>query len=367
VDPLNQSHMRAAGLHHGVTSALHALPLASAGHGMVFAFDSGRENASSEGSSSTSIAAAYPAAHRASMSSGGFTDASTEIDPRASPGTSRQACVIGSDRQAQPMCWSPREVVPATATGYGLDMLVRAGSRVRESKADGTGFGACVGQVVPTAEVCANGIDEDCNGVVDDAMGSDGDGWTRCNGDCCDSTSSKCPSPKLVNPGAIDVAGDGIDNDCDGTVDNAPTTVCSTAAKFTSVTGSDVARAMDVCQTTTANPPIARKKWGLIHADLPLADGTLPTGTALTDLQNKQTALTTLFGNTVGPKKNQTMAIISSAMARDANESGLGHADQRDLAKLASTIARTHQAAASTIEPAARASTPSELFDKPRS
>jgi hypothetical protein len=34
--------------------------------------------------------------------------------------------------------------------------------------ANGTSFGACVGQVVPTAEVCGNAIDENCDGVVDD-------------------------------------------------------------------------------------------------------------------------------------------------------------------------------------------------------
>src|SRR4029077_4211819 len=51
-------------------------------------------------------------------------------------------------------------------------------------------------------------------------LDQDGDGWTTCQGDCCDNT-TQCANPALVNPGAIEVNGDGIDNDCDGHVDNA--------------------------------------------------------------------------------------------------------------------------------------------------
>lgn len=33
---------------------------------------------------------------------------------------------------------------------------------------DGSAYGACVGAVLPSAEICANGIDDNCNGVVDE-------------------------------------------------------------------------------------------------------------------------------------------------------------------------------------------------------
>ena len=180
----------------------------------------------------------------------------------------------------------------------------------------GIDWGTCTGQVMPVSEICANAIDEDCNGTADDVSDADGDGWTYCNGDCNDASS-------LVNPGAFEVVGDALDNDCDAaTSDTVAPSSCSTAAKFTGVTGSDLARAMDLCQTTTANPPLATKKWGLISGTQVLADGSTPTGTALTDIQNKQSAVLVNFGTTITPRKNQTLAGLSTGMMRDANDPG---------------------------------------------
>ena len=50
----------------------------------------------------------------------------------------------------------------------------------------GTSWGLCTGFVVPVQEVCGNSLDEDCNGTPDDVPDIDGDGWTRCDGDCCE-------------------------------------------------------------------------------------------------------------------------------------------------------------------------------------
>ena len=60
-------------------------------------------------------------------------------------------------------------------------------------------------------EVC-NDADDDCNGIVDDGatgdVDADGDGISGCDGDCDDA------DPE-VYPGALDIC-DGKDNDCDG-------------------------------------------------------------------------------------------------------------------------------------------------------
>lgn len=73
----------------------------------------------------------------------------------------------------------------------------------------------------PTTEVCGDGIDNDCDGQIDEGCGStctdaDGDGFTTCDGDCNDNNNK-------IYPGANDTRGkpgrDGIDNDCDGTPD----------------------------------------------------------------------------------------------------------------------------------------------------
>jgi hypothetical protein len=75
----------------------------------------------------------------------------------------------------------------------------------------------------------------------------DGDGWTTCNGDCDDHNS-------LINPCAFDtnaasgdpVGSDGLDNDCDGMIDNLR--LCdSTLTAGHSTTPGDYATAMDIC------------------------------------------------------------------------------------------------------------------------
>ena len=71
-------------------------------------------------------------------------------------------------------------------------------------KADGSGWGECIGQVLPKPEVCGNNIDEDCNTTPDDNNDYDNDGWTSCGGDCCDSFAPGCTNPSGINPGAFE-------------------------------------------------------------------------------------------------------------------------------------------------------------------
>jgi hypothetical protein len=194
---------------------------------------------------------------------------------------------------------------------------------VQTCNPDGLGFGTCVGEVTPTAEICANGIDEDCNGVVDDVPDLDGDGWTACNGDCCEDASC-ATTPKHVNPGAFEVVGNGVDDDCDGTTaDGAPAAACSTVQDFTAVTPTQLAQAMDLCQTTTANPPLPQKKWGLVSATFLLANGSAVNATQLNNMQNEQSAVLQGYGTGgVIPTKGATFAGLSSGMMRDQGDPG---------------------------------------------
>ena len=79
--------------------------------------------------------------------------------------------------------------------------------------ANGDGVADCVG-----TEAC-NGVDDNANGEIDEGFDADGDGWTICG------TSTRDPdcddTDAAVNPGASERDGDGIDNNCDGTVDVA--------------------------------------------------------------------------------------------------------------------------------------------------
>ena len=71
--------------------------------------------------------------------------------------------------------------------------------------------------------------------------------------------------------------GNGLDDDCDASSsDTVAAHACSTVADFTNVTGTQLAQAMDLCQFTTANPPLPQKKWGVIAAEQRLANGANP-------------------------------------------------------------------------------------------
>ncbi len=78
-------------------------------------------------------------------------------------------------------------------------------------------------------------VDEDCDGIADNATpGSkptapedmtdlDGDGFSPAQGDCDDrSDAAHLALAKMRHPGAMDICGDGIDEDCDGIPDNDP-------------------------------------------------------------------------------------------------------------------------------------------------
>ena len=69
----------------------------------------------------------------------------------------------------------------------------------------------------PNAMEICNRIDDTCNGFVDEGFDADGDLWTTCNGDCDDSDPN-------VSPDADEILTNGIDDDCDGEIDN-PTPV----------------------------------------------------------------------------------------------------------------------------------------------
>jgi len=75
---------------------------------------------------------------------------------------------------------------------------------MQSCQADHT-WGPCEGEVVPIAEICGNGVDDNCSGTPDENVDQDHDGYSTCGGDCCDS--NECLNPGQVNPGAYDVPG----------------------------------------------------------------------------------------------------------------------------------------------------------------
>ena len=107
----------------------------------------------------------------------------------------------------------------------------------------------------PGADPTPDGLT--CGPPVADA---DGDGFTTGDGDCCDTDPN-------VNPSAFDIAGNGIDEDCNGTPDDEPAGCDTLLAGQTAL---ELATSLGICQTATPGGT----EWGLIAAALERADGT---------------------------------------------------------------------------------------------
>jgi hypothetical protein len=174
-------------------------------------------------------------------------------------------------------------------------------------------WGDCQGEVVPVGEVCGDHIDNNCNGQTDEDVDSDHDGWTTCQGDCCDST--ECSNPALVNPGAFDVPGNGVDDDCDGMIDNTPL-LCDQGLMSNSSNAMDYAKAIDLCQTATGSD----RRWGVLDAKLTLTDGTgMP--------DPNQRAIRPRFGSGVQPQGGVSVMLISSGTAAAEGDTNPSYVD----------------------------------------
>lgn len=167
-------------------------------------------------------------------------------------------------------------------------------------------WGICSGQTLPDDEICDNDIDEDCDGTLV-AVDQDGDGWSTCDGDCCDDEIIGCIDAGFVNPGAFEVEGNEVDDDCDGTIDEA-TPSCDANLQSDSDTPLDYAAALDLCQTTEEDPPLPERTWGVISAELTLANGEnmpLPV----------QRSIRPGFGDAIVPFGGESLVVLSSGRA----------------------------------------------------
>ncbi len=148
-------------------------------------------------------------------------------------------------------------------------------------------------------------------------LDGDGDGWLPSDGDCCDNVND-CSNPELVNPGAFEYLGNGLDDDCDpSTPDDTPVADCGGNALVTPTSSTKLIKAMDLCQFTVENPAtLQQKKWGVISTSLLQADGTA------TPPKDVQVGVLADYGPYVMPQKGGTMAAMSSGTARDETDTG---------------------------------------------
>lgn len=109
--------------------------------------------------------------------------------------------------------------------------VCRAG--VRQCLPDGSGYGPCQGEVVPSTEVC-NNKDDDCDGQTDEALGE-----VSCGVGECRRTVAVCENgaPGVCEPGLPQTETcNNKDDNCNGTIDDGFGTVsCGVGACFREV------------------------------------------------------------------------------------------------------------------------------------
>lgn len=172
----------------------------------------------------------------------------------------------------------------------------------------------CEGEVIPVGEDgprCNDGVDNNCNGDVDENEDRDGDGQSTCGGDCCDST--ECDKPALVNQGAFDAPGNNFDDDCNGVADDTQL-LCDQNIASDTQNAMDYARAIDICQVATATD----SKWGVISGSITLVDGTGVPDPESHSIRPK-------FGMGLLPQGGVNLAILSTGGAAAKTDTNPGY------------------------------------------
>ena len=144
--------------------------------------------------------------------------------------------------------------------GYAIGIYPGGGTVCVDLDGDGFEDDACGGtdcndtnaNINPGMNEVCDGVDNDCDFLVDEGFDVDNDGWSTCGGDCNDSSSN-------VNPGLSESCFDGVDNDCDGWTDSADSECAGMTTTPPRAMTTTPPRAMTTTppRATTTTPPRA--------------------------------------------------------------------------------------------------------------
>jgi hypothetical protein len=201
----------------------------------------------------------------------------------------------------------------ACAAGCGGGLL-QCGQSCVDSQNDPKNCGGC-GVACAPGGACVSGTCQACDSSTTDC---DKDGWLVADGDCCDKPGLCGSEPEKVNPGALEVVGNGLDDNCNSKTDlfdTEDTVACDGNLSSSSQNALDYAKALGICRTTQESPPLLKDKtWGLIDAKILRADGS--------PLQDYEAiSIRTGFGS-IAPATTQGQAavVMSSGIASDATQ-----------------------------------------------
>jgi hypothetical protein len=156
----------------------------------------------------------------------------------------------------------------------------------------------------PDAVEVVDGFDNDCDGIADnntDAYDDDGDGYSEDQGDCNDDPNG---GGALISPGAVEVQlnedgePEGFDNDCDGLIDE-PLEPCAVIGDLDREAPLAYAHAIDACHFTT------QASWN-----------------ESLGIDERSRGIFADFGNTYVPNAGDSLAILASGVAGDSSDPG---------------------------------------------
>ena len=197
---------------------------------------------------------------------------------------------------------TPGETRPCYEGPSGTEGVGICKAGYAECVEDGTDWSECKEQVLPKAEICSDGIDQDCDGndlTPETAEDIDGDGYTYCTGDCCETSWDCIVDPEKVNPSSFEVPMNGVDDNCNGQIDEV-VSPCDSGIAQNTVNPMDMAQSKDLC------PVSDTQTFGILSAKLLFPDGTEG------EIPAQQHAVLTGYGNVLKPKAGNSFLAFST-------------------------------------------------------